>query len=361
MSRRTVSTVAAAVTALAAAVFVPHPAATAATRTGTPVNQRRIIGYSVQHRPIVAYRLGNSRARTTAVLLGQMHGDEHAGIAVARSLIGGKVAVEGINLWVVPTMNPDGNIADTRQNAHGVDLNRNWRDIWRPLTGEYYSGPHPLSEPETRAMRKFLLNVMPRYLVVLHQPLHGVDTTDGGALDHRFRNRLARNLNLPLKAFRCWSVCHGSMTGWYTTHRYGIAETIEFGWHPTSGYLTGRARRGIVAALGGGFGALSAHNPLSALHVRLVQSGAAAHLSGWAFDKDFVGRHVHFSASVDGQEVRTGRAALPSPGLDEAYRITGDHGFAFDLPVTPGSHRFCLTFDNLGAGTADPTRCVGTA
>jgi hypothetical protein len=360
MNRRTVMTVAV-VAALAAGVLVPLGSASASTSGGTPVNVRRIIGYSVRHRPIVAYELGNPRAKTTAVLLGQMHGNEHAGVVLARSLVQGNRSIEGINLWVVPTMNPDGNIANTRQNAHHVDLNRNWRDIWRPLKGEYYSGPYPLSEPETRAMHRFLLAVKPHYLVSLHQPLRGVDTTDGGALDHAFRNRLARNLGLPLKAFRCWSVCHGSMTGWYTTHRYGIADTIEFGWHPTTGYLTGRAARGIVAALGGHFGSLAAHNPRSALRIRLLDSGNTAHFFGWAFDRDAVVPHVHFTASVDGTAVRTGRAALPSPRLDDAYGIPGDHAFAFDVPVQPGPHTFCVTFANLGAGTADPSQCVTPA
>ena len=240
-----------AVAALAAALLVPPAAADATDRPGTPVNERRIIGYSVQHRPIVAYRLGNPRAKTTAVLLGQMHGNEHAGVILARSLVHQKASVEDIDLWVVPTMNPDGNVANTRQNAHRVDLNRNWRDIWRPLTGEYYSGPHPWSEPETRAMRDFLLAVKPHYLVSLHQPLHGVDTTDGGARNPAFRNRLARNLHLPKKPFRCWSVCHGSMTRWVTKHQPGAAITVEFGWHPSARTLHHRAPGGIVAALHG--------------------------------------------------------------------------------------------------------------
>jgi hypothetical protein len=344
---------------LGAALSVPARASTVVNGAATAVNERRIIGHSVQDRPILAYRLGNPRAHTTAVLLGQMHGDEHAGVILARALVQGRRSVEGIDLWVVPTMNPDGNLANTRQNAHHVDLNRNWRDIWRPLTGEYYSGPYPLSEPETRAMRNFLLDVLPRYVVVLHQPLRGVDTTDGGQIDPAFRNRLARNLGLPLKAFRCWSVCHGSLTGWYTTHRYGIAETVEFGWHPTEGYLTRRAKVGIVEAMGGHLGALRDHNPRSALHATVTDTGL--HVFGWAFDRDAVDRQVSYTAFLDEKPVRSDKAAEPSPGLDAAYRITVDHGYAFDLPAEPGEHRVCLVFANLGAGTGDSRQCVTTA
>jgi protein MpaA len=361
--RRPIALTVAAVTTLAAATLVPAAASSArssgAARLPTSVNERRIIGYSVRHRPIVAYRLGNPRARPTAVLLGQMHGDEHAGVRLARSIVHGLRSVEGIDLWVVPTMNPDGNIANTRQNAHHVDLNRNWRDIWRPLTGEFYSGPRPWSEPETRAMRDFLLRVKPHYVVVLHQPLYGVDTTDGGALDHRFRQRLATNLGLPLKAFRCWSICHGSLTRWYTTHRYGIAETVEFGWQPTEGYLTGRAKAGIVDALGGHFGRLRDHNPRSRLHVRPTDTGLL--ISGWAFDRDDLDRHIGYTAYVDGVRVRTGRAGSPSPGLDAAYRITGDHSYAFEFAADAGKHAVCMIFTNVGAGTADPKQCVTTA
>ena len=235
-------------------------AAPAATVTAAPpvVLSRQIIGYSVEHRPIWAFHLGDPRAKVTALILGQMHGDEHAGIAVVNSILYGHRRVFGLNLWVIPTMNPDGNVANTRQNAHRVDLNRNWPDHWQPLSGEYYSGPHPLSEPETRAMRRFLLRIRPRYFISMHQPLHGVDSTDGAPLDPAFHRRLVADLGLPSKAFRCWGFCHGSMTGWYTTHRYGIAETIEFGPAPRRAYLVGRVRRGLIAAMGGWFGRPSA-------------------------------------------------------------------------------------------------------
>jgi hypothetical protein len=340
------------VSALVTLVPVPPAGAYAVT----PVNAKRIIGYSVEHRPIVAYRLGDAQAKITAVLIGQMHGDEHAGVQVARSLVFGRRAVEGIRLWVIPTMNPDGNARGTRQNAHHVDLNRNWPDYWAPLTGEFYSGPKPRSEPETRAVLRFLLGVRPRYVVVLHQPLYGVDTTDGGRLDHSFRNRLAANLGLPLKPFRCGGFCHGSLTGWYTTHRFGIADTVEFGRSLTTRYLTGQARRGIVDALGGHFGGLWAHNPRRHLHVGTAVG--QARLSGWAFDVDAPDRQVQYTAELDGSALRTARTRTPRPVVNSTYDLTGEHGFDFMVTVRPGRHTFCMTFGNIGAGTANPRNCI---
>jgi protein MpaA len=215
-----------------------------------------VLGYSVQHRKIVAYHLGDPDARPVSVLLGQMHGDEPAGVVVARSILARAARLKGVNLWVIPTMNPDGDANHTRQNAHHVDLNRNWPYHWRPLTGQYYSGPHALSEPETRAVRRFLLDVRPRYVVSLHQPLHGVDADAGsGPAYRKFRNALAHNLRLPIKNFDCWSVCYGSLSSWFHARRLGVAvETVEFGWHPARARLTGSVRHGIVAALGGHFG-----------------------------------------------------------------------------------------------------------
>jgi predicted deacylase len=235
-----------------AAVLVLTTAVPASARAAGPT--RKVIGHSVLGRPIVAYHLGDPHARITALILGQMHGDEHAGVVVAKSIIHG-APVQGVNLWVVPTMNPDGDARHTRQNARGVDLNRNWPNNWAHLTGMYYSGPRPLSEPETRAMWRFLRHIRPRYVVSLHQPLYGVDKDAGRGRAYRsFRAALSRNLHLPVKAFRCWSVCHGSMSGWYQAHRIGVAaETVEFGWHPSHRYLVRTARRGIIAALHGHF------------------------------------------------------------------------------------------------------------
>jgi murein peptide amidase A len=312
-----------------------------------PVLGKRIIGYSVQHRPLVAYHLGNPAAKTTALLIGQMHGDEHAGVVVAGSLVHGSVSVEGINLWVVPTMNPDGDAAHTRQNAHHVDLNRNWPYRWRHLTGMYYSGTRPLSEPETRAMYRFLLHLRPKYVLVLHQPLRGVDTTDGGAIAVAFRHALSRNLGLPEKAFNCWSACYGSMTPWYTNKRHlGIGETVEFGWHPTHGYLVNRARRGIIAALHGHFGSLARHNP----RFRITVSGGVdrARITGWMIDIDNHAAHLAYRVLENGRTLSTGRASAPHGA---------GHSISVSLAAKPGRHRYCTVITNIGAGTGDPRTC----
>ena len=93
------------------------------------------------------------------LVVGDIHGDETAGMRIARRLIRPRRA--GAELLVVPTINPDGVAAGTRGNAHGVDLNRNFPYRWHPLGGGEYSGPRPLSEPESRAAHGFILRIRP--------------------------------------------------------------------------------------------------------------------------------------------------------------------------------------------------------
>jgi murein peptide amidase A len=135
-----------------------------------------VVGHSSQGRTIVAKRFGDADASKTALVIGQIHGDEPAGIRVTRALR--KQAIQGVNVWVIDTVNPDGNARHTRQNAHGVDLNRNFAYRWvRTRKGtRYYGGPKPLSEPESRAVRKFILKIRPDLTIWYHQPWGAVLT-----------------------------------------------------------------------------------------------------------------------------------------------------------------------------------------
>jgi murein peptide amidase A len=161
--------------AVAAAALIAAGLAAAAPRAGDSV----VIGRSVRERPIVAYERGDRTAPATLVV-GVIHGSEPAGLAVIRDLRTMPLPA-GVHLWLVPTINPDGLAAGTRQNAHGGDLNRNWPVRWKhngkPWDGTY-SGPRPMSEPENRAMRAFILRVKPALTIWYHQPLDEVYGSD---------------------------------------------------------------------------------------------------------------------------------------------------------------------------------------
>ena len=64
-------------------------------------------------RAIVAFRKGNPDAARTVLVLGQMHGDEPAGPVTARYLRTQRPVDSDADVWIIPTMNPDGRAAGT--------------------------------------------------------------------------------------------------------------------------------------------------------------------------------------------------------------------------------------------------------
>ena len=158
---------------------------------------RHLIGRSVRARAIYAYQRGDSYGPSVLVV-GSIHGNEPGGVAVARRLLK-TPAPEGIDLWVILNLNPDGRAAGTRGNAHGVDLNRNFPWRWRRLSGAFYSGRHGLSEPESRAAYRLIERLQPRLSIWFHQPLGAVSVTKRSrALERRFAHLAGLGLaNLP--------------------------------------------------------------------------------------------------------------------------------------------------------------------
>lgn len=160
----------------AAATIARHdaPASVAAEHPA-----RLVIGYSVEHRPIVAWRFGPADAKRRVLVIGVIHGNETAGLAIVAALRHASVPA-GVALWLVPELNPDGAARDTRQNAHGVDLNRNFPYTWQYTSVPvYYSGPRPMSEPETRAAMAFVRRIRPAVTITYHQHMDLVDMTGG--------------------------------------------------------------------------------------------------------------------------------------------------------------------------------------
>ncbi len=223
-------------------------AAQAAERVRPAVRERRVIGRSVRGRPIRAWRLGEAPRRgvPTVVLIATMHGDERQTRRILGVLRDGR-PIRGVDLWVIPDYNPDGYARGTRGNARGVDLNRNFPYRWRDLDGRYESGARAASEPETRAVMRFLRAVRPAHVLSFHQPLHGVDTDTKRPA---FARRVARTLRLPAKWFDCGGVCHGTMTGWYNQHFRGSALTVEYGARPSRSLMARVAPRRVLQVFG---------------------------------------------------------------------------------------------------------------
>jgi protein MpaA len=189
-----------------------------------------LVGQSVRSRAIVAYERGDPSAPVTLVI-GVIHGTEPAGLAVIRRLRTMPLPA-GVHLWLVPAANPDGLAAGTRQNAHGVDLNRNWPVDWKhngvPWDG-YYSGPRPMSEPENRAMRALILRVKPELTIWYHQPL---DVVYGSDPHVTVLKQYARLTGWP---YRRLPAPPGAATRW-ERKRFpnGVHFVVEFGAGPIS-------------------------------------------------------------------------------------------------------------------------------
>lgn len=200
-------------------------------------NLRYQIGRSVDGRDIWAYQLGDPDSTESILVVGCVHGDEPAGIAVAQLVIRGRQLADA-NVLVIPNLNPDGVAAGTRQNAHGVDLNRNFPYRWRRPSARgtrYYAGTAPLSEPESRAAMTLIDRFHPQISIWFHQPYGVVDQSGG---DVRIERRFSRLIGLPLERLPRYP---GSITGWENHHMVGTtAFVVEL---PAGAHVPATARR----------------------------------------------------------------------------------------------------------------------
>jgi protein MpaA len=124
------------------------------------------------------------------LLTAAQHGEEADAALLVRRLLERVPGTE--TRWaVIPVLNPDGLLAGTRQNAAGVDLNRNFpAATWEPgvtftyppgidpelrvlanRTNRSSTGAHAGSEPETQALTALVERLRPPFVVDVHSPL----------------------------------------------------------------------------------------------------------------------------------------------------------------------------------------------
>ncbi len=222
----------------------------------------------MEGRPLWRFDFGSRDPNAPSVLLTALiHGVEVIGsvtlMDVAARLVADGRLPENARFVLMPIVNPDafannmerlarGRGAHQRKNANGVDLNRNFpivgdaRPSWHPFSGSsykvmpHYRGPHPLSEPESRALHDVALEVRPRLAVGFH--------SFGNMLLYPWAHCRQANPRLPLYRklaagfsrtmgsvpYRCRQAVDlyptlGDLDDWLDVHLDTLALTVEVG------------------------------------------------------------------------------------------------------------------------------------
>ncbi len=187
-----------------------------------------VLGKSVRGRNITATRLGNSRAPIKLLAIGQMHGNEKAGTGVIKQLRKhAKTIPTSTQIWVIPSIKPDGFRLNSRHNSRGVDLNRNFpANTWRKSKT---SGKRPASEPETRHAMKFVKQLNPQGTIMFHQPW-GIVMSKCDPINRPFSKKFSQLTGIPQDPAKCKStpgIFTGSMGTWHRQH-FGTQSSLWF-------------------------------------------------------------------------------------------------------------------------------------
>ena len=170
------------------------------------------VGRSVGGRPIEAVVFPGWEP--CVMVVGGIHGDEPSSADLAIELVGlltrDPDAREGRGVVVIPRANPDGLRRGSRGNAHGVDLNRNFKtDNFRASVRH---GRNPFSEPESRALANLIERFKPSCVVSVHAPLCCIDL-DGGGASGVLASDMGAAGGLPVKALGAMDGSLGTYLG----------------------------------------------------------------------------------------------------------------------------------------------------
>lgn len=165
--------------------------------------RRKLIGTSVEERPIEAYTFGHGTKHI--IFVGGVHGGyEWNSVLLAYKAIDYLTTYpesipETLTVDIIPSANPDGIytvtkkegrftatdvsvdaaiLASGRFNARDVDINRNFDCKWQPKStwrsATVSAGTSAFSEPEAEALRTFIQSTQPVATVFWHSQSNGV-------------------------------------------------------------------------------------------------------------------------------------------------------------------------------------------
>ncbi len=213
-----------------------------------PADAAEVFGRSVLGRDLTMTRAGDPEAPVRVLVVGSIHGNETAGHAVVARLRELEPP-PGVQLWLVRTVNPDGALIGTRQNARGVDLNRNFPFRWRGggrAFDTFFPGRRAASEPETRAVQRLVERIDPDLTLYYHQHMELV------SLERNTSNRsvraYGRRVGLPARRLPYY---RGTVSTWQN-HRdpEATAFVVELPAGELTRRATGRHARAVLRVAG---------------------------------------------------------------------------------------------------------------
>ena len=251
--------------------------------------ERTVIGYSAQGRELVSYRFG--QGEKDLILVGGIHGGyEWNTTALSYQLLDyfkryPQMIPTNISLHIIPTINPDGLFQITKKegrfdsaqakknqapflnssglkrytgrfNGNGVDLNRNWGYNWKAtaLIGStpIKAGDRPFSEPESRALRDFVLRENTQAVIFYHSAFDKIFGAGAGApyqasieLGHLY----ADASGYPVEDYFTAYPVNGDAGDWMALAEIDIPSiTVELKNHQDTDY--GKNLAGVFALLG---------------------------------------------------------------------------------------------------------------
>lgn len=116
--------------------------------------------------------INNQNYDKTVLIIGVFHGEEPQGEYLINEYLKKDLSKIKNRLLIVPCLNPDGKALNKRQNANGVDLNRNFPTRnWKVTENkEYFGGDKPESEIETKFITEILNDYKIDAILTIHAP-----------------------------------------------------------------------------------------------------------------------------------------------------------------------------------------------
>ncbi len=212
------------------------------------------LGYSVIGEAIQAKYLPSASDDAPIVLLiGGVHGNETEGIRFMEEftrefVLETSISPFSCSLAIIPVANPDGLITHRRQNANGVDLNRNMpTKDWTAEHQEerYFPGRAAGSEPETRALLAGLDKFQPDFIISFHSwkpmiNINGPAKTLAEKIKKDFNYPITEDIGYPTPGSL------GTYAGW---ERNIPTITLEFERGLSLDTIYQSARQGVIDAI----------------------------------------------------------------------------------------------------------------